>query len=240
MNETEYNQIMNDAYQSAQMAHQQADPNSLYADAMREEKVKNIIGQIDPDKLVEDIEHRIRGEKKDSFTGEWVKINTKNPKQISDKLVENYISFLSSILNQNTTFSNFSTGEINNLMWMISEHIRDDLSDNARDYGFEEVEYVKQYQIIKRKELVKQKINGVIITKYDWVPYRVIREVPIVKKINFHEMTRIGIIICNTTWAVLKRAQNGMEARRIFNNWKINESINPPKKGVMDVLNFMK
>lgn len=179
-------------------------PSSLYADAMREEKVANIIQQLNPDNLVEDIEHRIRGEKKNRYTKDWEKINPKSTKVISDLLIENYISFLSSILNQNTSLSNFSSGEINNLMSMVVEHIGNDLSDNAEEYGF-----------------VKKDAYGNSI-------------------IDFNEMTRIGMIICSTTFAVFKRALNGMEARRIFSGLKVSENLNPmqPKKGFFDALKF--
>jgi hypothetical protein len=57
--------------------------NSLYADMMREERVKNVIAQLNPDILLEDIEHRIRGEIKDRYTQEWKPI-AKNKKPVSD------------------------------------------------------------------------------------------------------------------------------------------------------------
>jgi hypothetical protein len=185
---------------------QQQDPNSLYADNMREEKVMNIIQQLNPDNLVEDIEHRIRGEKRNRFNQEWEKINPKSEKVVSDLLIENYISFLSSLLTQNTSLSNFSSQEINNLMMMIVEHIRDDLSDNAPDYGF--------------------------ITKDAYGN----------DTIDFNEMNRIGMIICGTTFAVFKRAQNGMEARRIFSSLKVSESLNQQdgKKGLLESMKFWK
>ena len=185
---------------------QEQDPNSLYADYMREEKVTNIIQQLNPDNLVEDIEHRIRGEKKNRYSKEWEKINPDSTKVISNLMIENYMSFLSSLLNQNTSLSNFSSGEINNLMNMIVEYIRDDLSDNAENYGF--------------------------IGKDDYGNH----------VIDFNEMTRIGMIICGTTFSVLKRAQNGMEARRVFGALKVNESLNqnPQKKSLAEALKFWK
>lgn len=191
-------------YQQMEKQRQEQDPNSLYADYMREEKINNIIQQLNPDNLIEDIEHRIRGEKKNSYTKEWEPINPNSRKRISELLVENYISFLSSILNQNTSMSNFSSGEINNLMFMIVEHIRDDLSDNAEDYGFVKVDNYG---------------NEII---------------------DFNEMTRIGMIICGSTFSVLKRALNGMEAKRIFAGLKVSENLNQSekKKGVLDILKF--
>jgi hypothetical protein len=192
------------AYAQMEKQRQDQDPNSLYADYMREEKIHNIIQQLNPDNLVEDIEHRIRGEKKDSFSKEWIPIDKDSKRKVSPLLVENYVSFLSSILNQNTSLSNFSSGEINNLMFMIVEHIRDDMSDNAKDYGF---------------------------VKFDNYGNEII---------DFNEMTRIGMIICGTTFSVLKRAQNGMEAKRIFAGLKVSESLNPSerKKGALDFLKF--
>lgn len=134
-----YNQEVDPMYQQYANANQMGegnDPNSLYADALREEKTKNVIETLNPDLLLEDIEHRIRGEKKNRLTHEWEPINKQKKSLISEELVTNYISFLGSFLNQNTTFSNFSAGQINNIMTIVVEFLRDDLSDNAELYEF--------------------------------------------------------------------------------------------------------
>lgn len=111
------------------------DPNAMYADAMRTEKVANILQQINPDNLLSDIEHRIRGEKKDS-TGEWVPIS-ESKKAVSEELIGDFISFLGCILNQNTSMSNFSPAEINNLMELIRNWVMSHLVVNAERYGIE-------------------------------------------------------------------------------------------------------
>lgn len=170
------------------------DPNALYADSIREEKIKNILAQINPDNLLSDIEWRIRGYKKNNLTDEWEKIN-KKASEINQELVSNFMSFLGSVLNQNTSMSNFSSNEINLIMENIIEYIADDLTVND-----------EKYEIVG----------------------------------NYQEMSRIGNIICHTIFAVLKRAQNGMEARRIFSALKIHENLTqaPQKKGIMDALKF--
>lgn len=127
---------MYQAYYNANQQSEGQDPNSLYADYMREEKVKNIVETLNPDILLEDIEHRIRGEKKDRLTQQWIPITRDSKLNISEILVGNYISFLGSYLNQNTTFSNFSSGQINNIMTVVVEFLRDDLSDNSEIYNF--------------------------------------------------------------------------------------------------------
>jgi len=191
----EYSQQEMEQLQIASMQSGQGqDPNSIYSDYMREEKVRNILSQLNPDTLVEDIEHRIRGEKKNMFSGQWEKISD-SMKPVNELLISNYISFLGSILNQNTSLSNYSANEINNIMSMIIEYITDDLTDNDELYGL---------------------------------------------KGNYNEMTRIGNIICISTFSVFKRALNGQEARRIFSSLRVTESLSPQpqKKGILDFFKF--
>lgn len=174
-------------------AQPQDEVQNLYADTMREDKVTNLLSQIDPDNLLSDIEHRIRGYRKDNTAeGGWKKINEKT-QEINEELVANVMSFLGSILNQNTSMSNFSNNEINAIMVNVVEHLADDLDVNGAKYG----------------------LVG-----------------------NYTEMTRIGDMVSMIVFTVLKRSQNGMEARRIFSSLRISESLNqgPKKKGIMDSL----
>lgn len=181
---------------SPQQANQPPDINALYADTVREEKITNILSQINPDNLLADIEYRIRGYKKNNLTGEWEKINP-DKTEISEELVANFMSFLGSVLNQNTSMSNFSSGEINTIMDHVIEYIADDLTVNDLKYGI-----VGDYQ----------------------------------------EMSRIGNVVSMTLFSVLKRAQNGMEARRVFSSLRIQETLTqaPQQKGLMDSLKFWK
>lgn len=217
---------------------QEQDPNSMYADYLREEKVANVIQQLNPDNLLEDIEHRIRGEKKNKFTSEWEKINDKSEKEISELLIEHYVSFLGSLLNQNTSLSNFTNNEINNLMSMIVDHLRDDLADNAEDYGFvkKDIMIISKPVKILRTVILNDGSISKIIDSSRMIEVEVVTN----ETVNFNEMNRIGMIICGTTFAVFKRALNGMEARRVFGALKVTEALNPSgkKHGVMDLLKF--
>lgn len=227
---------MQQAYMEAMQRGQGNDPNSLYADVMKQEDMKNVIQQLNPDVLVEDIEHRIRGEKKNRFTGEWEPIS-KEGVRVSELLIQRYISFLSSYLNQNTSLSNYSTREINNLMKLVVDHVKYDLADNSEEYGFvkvNEIEVDTIVTIVKRQLQPDGKIK-VLLTKKNAKQKKVIEE-----ETDFNEMNRIAMIICGTTFSVLKRAQNGMEARRVFSTFKMNETIGGQgqKKGVADFLKF--
>lgn len=193
ISQQEYNLLMGNATENANQAGQGTDPNSLYADYMREEKVRNIISQINPDNLMIEIEHRIRGEKKNPITKEWTPIST-TKKKISEELVANFMSFLGSILNQNTSLSNFSSSEINNIMESVVDYVIRDLSDND----------------------VKYNIVG-----------------------DYNEMDRILNIICITVFSILKQAQNGMLARRLFSTLRVSENLTQnPKKSLLGDFKF--
>lgn len=169
--------------------------DEIYANVMQEERVKNIIGQTSPDNQLVEIEWRIRGYRKDNMSGQWIAIG-KKAAEPNDLLVARYISFLSSILSDNTRFTNLSGMEINRIMKLCIEYISDDLDAHAEEYGLEK---------------------------------------------NYTERTRIGLIILNTTFFVLKRAENGMESKRIWGSLQLNENNMPQqKKSLGDMLKFWK
>jgi hypothetical protein len=215
---------------------QSGEPNAVYADSLREEKVTNIISQINPDILLEDIEHRIRGEKKNSYTKQWELIAKDNPNPISEELVANYISFLGAYLSQNTSLSNFSETEINNIMEIVVEYVRDDLSDNAEKYGLCKKTYIQVKTTVK--QLVPRVIKNGMIT-YDTIEVPAELQIVSNEHTDYREFDRIGHIICQSTFSVLKQAQNGMLAKRIFSALRVTESLNggQQKKG-LELLKF--
>lgn len=115
---------------------QENDPNSLYADSMREEKVANVIAQLDPSNLIDELEHKLRGEKFNKLNQEWELIGKVNV-GVSELLISRLVSFMGAILNQNTTLSNYSINEINNRMGLIINYLKDDIGDNDEEYGLE-------------------------------------------------------------------------------------------------------
>jgi hypothetical protein len=171
--------------------------DAVYADYIQEKKVENILSQINPDNILSDIEARLKGFRKDALTKQWV-LPT-GTTQISPLLVSNFMSFLGSMLNNNTTLTNLKDHEINNIMKLVIEWCTDDLRSNAKIYGLEH---------------------------------------------NLTERTRIGLIICSTCFFTFKRAQNGLEAQRIFRTIKIGEHNSPMNEqqsgGALEALKFWK
>lgn len=212
------------------------DPNTIYADSLREDKVKNIIAQLNPELLLTEIEHRIRGERKNHYTEQWEPIN-KIGTNISEELVQNYISFLNAYLTQNNSLSNFSPDEINNIMNIIIEYIRDDLSDNSENYGLTKKKYI---EVMRTHKILKPVINSKGYISMEETPINVKIQIPIGEEItDYNRMTQIGHIVCQSTFAVLKQAQNGMLASRVFKALRVNESLNDGgQKSKMDFLKF--
>jgi hypothetical protein len=122
-----------------------ATSDDVYASYMQEDKIRNIISQTSPDNQLEEIEWRIKGYKKNSFTQKWEKINKDVPEP-SPLLISRYISHLSSILNENTRFTNLSSIEINKIMRGIIEWLIDDMDTNAVTYDIGK-EYTERSRI---------------------------------------------------------------------------------------------
>jgi hypothetical protein len=220
-------------------AKQDGDPATVYADSMREDKIRNVIAQINPELLLSEIEHRIRGEKKEYSGGVeigWIPVS-KNKELVSEELVQNYIAFLNAYLTQNNSLSNFSPEEINNIMEVIIDYIKDDLTDNGERYGLTKK---KRITINRTVKIIKPKTNndGTITMKE--YPIEVKEEIETGDEItDYNEMTKIGHIVCQSTFSVLKQAQNGMLASRVFKALRVTESLNQGgEKSKLDFLKF--
>lgn len=110
--------------------------DELYASAIQEDKIKNVIAQLDPENQLKEIEMRIRGYKKNFYTHDWEKIDpdAKEPPRL---LISRFISYLSAIMNQNTTQGNLSEQQVNSIMELVIDYIADELDSNARLYELE-------------------------------------------------------------------------------------------------------
>jgi hypothetical protein len=213
------------------------DPNSVYADSMRDDKIKNVISQINPEHLLTDIEHRLRGEKKNPYTEQWEPISKDGKNLINEQLVQNYVSFLNVYITQNTSMSNFSPPEINNIMTVVISYIRDDLTDNAEKYGLTHKKYIDQEVTVKILTPFTNK-DGLTYMKETKKESK--QKVAIGEEYtDYDEFNRIGHMVCQSTFAVLKQAQNGNLASRIFKALRVTENLNEAGKGSkMDFLKF--
>jgi len=110
--------------------------DELYANAIQEEKIRNIVSQLDPDNQLQEIEMRVRGYKKNNMTKEWEKIDPDTPEP-PKLLVTRFISYLGAIMNQSTTQGNLTEVQINKIMKLAIEYVTDELDSNADLYNLE-------------------------------------------------------------------------------------------------------
>ena len=119
-----------------QQISQPVSSDELAAGQFQEDKIKNIVSQLDPENQLKEIEMRIRGYKKNVFTNEWERIDPDSPEP-PRLLIMRFISYLSSIMNQNTTQSNLSEGQVNAIMALVVGYVTDELDSNAALYNLE-------------------------------------------------------------------------------------------------------
>lgn len=111
--------------------------DELYAAAIQEDRIKNVIAQLDPENQLKEIEMRIRGYKRNPITKSWEKIDPDTPEP-PKLLISRFISYLSAFMNQSTTQGNLSEMQINAIMRQTINYVSDELDNNAGLYDLEE------------------------------------------------------------------------------------------------------
>jgi len=120
-------------------------PNEIYASALQEERVLNLLSQLSPENQLKDIYWYLRGYYKNPNTNQWEKQN-KDLKEISPLLLSRVMGFLGSLSHQGITLSNMTETKINRTMKLIIEWYVDEMVANAHLYGLED-EYAERSRI---------------------------------------------------------------------------------------------
>src|SRR5690554_2298677 len=92
--------------------------DEVYSQMMMQKKLENLLSQLDPDHLIVEIEYRLKGWRRNEYTGNW-ELSSNKEKEVSEELLIDIVSLLSSVLTNNTTMSNFQDEEINRIMKVI-------------------------------------------------------------------------------------------------------------------------
>lgn len=133
-----FNTGFNQGYQEQPQYIEQSQPvqdSEIYANMLQEERVRNVISQLSPDDILMEVHWRIRGYIKNPVTRQWEKLGGVQSVEPSPLLISRFISYLSSVLNQNTTMSNLSPDEINAIMKLVIDWSSDDLDAHQEEYG---------------------------------------------------------------------------------------------------------
>lgn len=107
--------------------------DQVYSAIIQEKRVDNILEQLNPENLIIEIEFRLKGYKKNQFNKSWELIGSRE-KEVSEELIQDFLSLLSSLLSYNTTLSNFSPDEINKIMKALIRGMIDIIREKSEIY----------------------------------------------------------------------------------------------------------
>ena len=110
-------------------------PTNPYLDSGEVNNVANVLGQIDPTKLVQKLNHILKGEIYDDVDRMWKMIEEGKP-LVNDSCRKGCISFVTSFLSNNTTMTILQPQQINNVMDGVLKTIRQLFIQNLDEYGF--------------------------------------------------------------------------------------------------------
>lgn len=158
-----------------------AKSDEIYSAIIQEKRMENILEQVNPERLIIEIEFRLKGYKKNQFSRQWELIGNRE-KPVSEELIQDFLSIISSQLTNNTTLSNYTPDEINKLMETLIRSMIDMIREKADIYGLLD---------------------------------------------DYAERDRIMIICLGSVFSALKRAQGGLESKRIFDSTQIRDQFMP-------------
>lgn len=161
-----------------------AKSDEIYSAVIQEKIKENILEQVNPERLIIEIEFRLKGYKKNQFTRQWELIGNRE-KIVSEELIQDFLSIISSQLTNNTTLSNYTPDEINKIMETLIKNMIDMIREKSEIYKLED---------------------------------------------DYAERDRILIICLGSIFSALKRAQGGLESKRIFDATQIRDQFSPPQE----------
>ena len=167
--------------------------------------ISNVVSQIDPSTIINNLDHALAGEFFNDKTNSW-EINKSGKSLVNAACRGAIVSYVTGILNNNSTLSIISQVQLGFIMEGVVESITRMFVSNLEQYGF--VPPGMGYE------------NGVYMN----------RGTP-----DSARMTMVSNMIYSTLFLTLSRALNGMESRKIFSSLSLNDSMNfgqPQTSGV--------
>lgn len=97
--------------------------------------INNIVSQIDPKTIIDNLNHALKGEYFNKETGEWVS-NPSGEPLVNDSCRGFLISYLDGILTNNTTMANLDEKRLSLLMESVIETINKNFTTRLEEFGF--------------------------------------------------------------------------------------------------------
>jgi len=196
---------------------------------MQEQEITNIVSQIDPKTIIDNLDHALKGEHYSKERGEWI-MNASKKNLVNDSCRGAVISYLDGILTNNTTMANLDEKRLSFLMESVIETITKMFIVNLEEFGF-----VKEST---KKQLVCIKEINYLLTEYEIDKYKLRHPDMIIYKnltiLGGYEnkgapdtarMTMVSNMIYKVCFLVFTRALKGQESIRIFRSLSLSDNM---------------
>jgi len=100
-----------------------------------EGSISNIVGQIDPNTIVDNLNHSLKGEFFDKEKGLWI-MNPSGVPLVNDSCRGYIISYITGVMNNNSTMAIISQQQLGYLMESVIEEINKEFVCNLERFGF--------------------------------------------------------------------------------------------------------
>ena len=161
-----------------------------------ENTVDNVLGQIDPSLIIDNLDHALKGEIFNKEKGLW-EINPSKKSMVNDACRGSIISYLTGFLTNNTTMAILQAKELSGIMESVIESIVKMFKVNLEEFGFVPKGVGFDKGIYENK--------GTPDTA---------------------RMTMVSNMIYSVCFCVLSRALGGMESKKIFGSLSMTDGMN--------------
>ena len=178
------------------------DPMSQMPIYTPEMSISNIVGQIDPSMIVDNLNHSLKGEFYDKERGMW-KMNPSGTPLVNDECRGFIISYVTGILNNNSTMAIIKEQQLGYLMESVIEDIGKEFVCNLEKFGF-----VPEGPGYKNK-----------IYENKGTP-------------DSARMSSVCNMVIRAVFTCYTRSINGMESKKIFSSLNMHDNLNysPPQQ----------
>ena len=160
-----------------------------------EQDINNIVAQIDPKTIIDNLNHALKGEYFEKESAQWVKSPTGKP-LVNDSCRGFVISYLDGLLTNNTTMANIDEKRLSLLMESVIETINKNFTTRLEEFGFVPKSYSYAKSIYQNK--------GTPDTA---------------------TMTMVSSMVYKVCFLVFTRALKGQESIRIFKSLSMTDSM---------------
>ncbi len=161
-----------------------------------EGSISNIVGQIDPSSIVDNLNHSLKGEFYDKEKGLWVMNPSESP-LVNDECRGFIISYVTGIMNNNSTMAIITPVQLGYLMESVIEDIGKEFVCNLERFGFVPRGLGHANKCYENKGTP-----------------------------DSARMSSVSNMVIRAVFSCYTRSINGMESKKIFSSLNMTDSLN--------------